>query len=59
MDDERVVIISMDNFYRPLTADERANVDGVPCSDVCLDRSQPIYLQVVGGDRQLYLNLLA
>ena len=28
MDDERVVIISMDNFYRPLTPDERANVDG-------------------------------
>ena len=28
MDDERVVIISMDNFYRPLSADERANVDG-------------------------------
>jgi pantothenate kinase-related protein Tda10 len=29
MDDERVVIISMDSFYRPLTPEERANLDGM------------------------------
>jgi chloramphenicol 3-O-phosphotransferase len=30
MDDERVAIISMDNFYRALTPDEKAAVDGAP-----------------------------
>lgn len=30
MADDRVAIISMDNFYRPLTDEERADVDSVP-----------------------------
>ena len=31
MADDRVAIISMDNFYRPLTAEEKASVDGAHC----------------------------
>ena len=44
MDDERVVIISMDNFYRPLSAEERGNVDGAlpsPWSDALVVRELP------------------
>jgi hypothetical protein len=31
MADDRVAIISMDNFYRALTPQEKASVDGAPC----------------------------
>jgi pantothenate kinase-related protein Tda10 len=38
MDDERVVIISMDSFYRPLTPEERANLDGMHVLAILLPR---------------------
>jgi pantothenate kinase-related protein Tda10 len=32
MADDRVVILSMDNFYKPLTDEQKENVNGVPHS---------------------------